>query len=88
MNWWQQLKTNNLARLGGIILILLYTIAIGAEFIAPYSPYDSQKDGSLLPPTAIHFNSPEGVFLGPHVYPITQGPTDINIKPSWTSRKF
>jgi peptide/nickel transport system permease protein len=78
MNWWQQLKTNNLARLGGIILILLYTISIGAEFIAPYSPYDSQKDGSLLPPTAIHFNSPEGVFLGPHVYPITQGPTDIN----------
>jgi peptide/nickel transport system permease protein len=78
MNWWQQLKTNNLARLGGIILILLYTIAIGAEFVAPYSPYDSQKDGSLLPPTAIHFNSPEGVFLGPHVYPITQGPTDIN----------
>jgi peptide/nickel transport system permease protein len=78
MNWWQQLKTNNLARLGGIILILLYMIAIGAEFFAPYSPYDSQKDGSLLPPTAIHFNSPEGVFLGPHVYPITQGPTDIN----------
>jgi peptide/nickel transport system permease protein len=78
MNWWQQLKTNNLARLGGIILILLYTISIGAEFVAPYSPYDSQKDGSLLPPTAIHFNSPEGVFLGPHVYPITQGPTDIN----------
>jgi peptide/nickel transport system permease protein len=78
MNWWQQLKTNNLARLGGIILILLYTIAIGAEFVAPYSPYESQKDGSLLPPTAIHFNSPEGVFLGPHVYPITQGPTDIN----------
>ncbi len=77
MNWWQQLKTNNLARLGGIILILLYTISIAAEFVAPYSPYESQKDGSLLPPTAIHFNSPEGVFLGPHVYPITQGPTDI-----------
>jgi peptide/nickel transport system permease protein len=77
MNWWQQLKTNNLARLGGIILILLYTISIGAEFIAPYSPYESQKDGSLLPPTAIHFNSPEGVFLGPHVYPITQGLTSI-----------
>ncbi len=77
MNWWQQLKQNNLARLGGIILVILYTISIGAEFIAPYSPYESQKDGSLLPPTAIHFNDPQGVFLGPHVYPITQGPTDI-----------
>jgi peptide/nickel transport system permease protein len=78
MNWWQQLKQNNLARLGGIILIVLYTISIGAEFVAPYSPYESQKDGSLLPPTAIHFNDPQGVFLGPHVYPITQGPTDLN----------
>jgi peptide/nickel transport system permease protein len=77
MNWWQQLKQNNLARLGGIILVILYTISIGAEFIAPYSPYESQKDGSLLPPTAIHFNDPQGVFLGPHVYPITQGPTEL-----------
>jgi peptide/nickel transport system permease protein len=77
MNWWQQLKQNNLARLGGIILVILYTISIGAEFIAPYSPYESQKDGSLLPPTAIHFNDPKGVFLGPHVYPITQGPTEL-----------
>jgi peptide/nickel transport system permease protein len=77
MNWWQQLKQNNLARLGGIILIILYTISIGAEFIAPYSPYESQKDGSLLPPTAIHFNDPKGAFLGPHVYPISQGPTDL-----------
>jgi peptide/nickel transport system permease protein len=77
MNWWQQLKQNNLARLGGIILVILYTISIGAEFVAPYSPYESQKDGSLLPPTAIHFNDPQGVLLGPHVYPITQGPTDI-----------
>jgi peptide/nickel transport system permease protein len=78
MNWWQQLKQNNLARLGGIILIILYTISFGAEFVAPYSPYESQKDGSLLPPTAWYFNSPEGVFLGPHVYPVTQGQTDLN----------
>jgi peptide/nickel transport system permease protein len=78
MDWWRQLKDNNLARRGAIILIVLYTIAICAEFVAPYSPYESQKDGSLLPPTPIHFNNPEGVFLGPHVYPVTQGKTDLN----------
>jgi peptide/nickel transport system permease protein len=77
MNWWQQLKSNGLARLGAVVLIFLYVVAIGAEFVAPYSPYESQKDGSLLPPTAIHFNNPEGVFLGPHVYPVTQGKTDL-----------
>jgi peptide/nickel transport system permease protein len=78
MNWWQQLKKNNLARLGSIILITLYLLSFTAEFVAPYSPFESQKDGSLLPPTAIYFNNPEGVFLGPHVYPVTQGKTDIN----------
>jgi peptide/nickel transport system permease protein len=78
MNWWQQLKRNNLARLGTMILMILYLVSFGAEFIAPYSPYESQKDGSLLPPTALYFNNPEGVFLGPHVYPVTQGKTDIN----------
>jgi peptide/nickel transport system permease protein len=78
MNWWQQLKQNNLARLGSIILIILYLVSFGAEFIAPYSPFESQKDGSLLPPTALYFNNPEGVFLGPHVYPVTQGKTDLN----------
>lgn len=78
MDWWRQLKDNNLARWGAIILIFLYTVAIGAEFIAPYSPYESQKDGSLLPPTTIYFNRvPEGDFLGPHVYPMTQGKTDL-----------
>jgi peptide/nickel transport system permease protein len=77
MDWWRQLKQNGLARSGAAILILLYAIAICAEFIAPYDPYVSQKDGSLLPPTAIHFNNPEGVFLGPHVYPVTQGKVDL-----------
>lgn len=77
MNWWQQLNRNGLARLGAITLILLYTISIGAEFIAPYDPYDSQKDGSLLPPTPIYFNDAEGKLIGPHVYPATQGQTDL-----------
>lgn len=78
MNWWQQLNQNGLARLGAITLIFLYTIAIGAEFIAPYDPYDSQKDGSLLPPTPIYFNDAQGELIGPHVYPATQGLTDLN----------
>jgi peptide/nickel transport system permease protein len=77
MNWWQQLKNNGLARWGAIVLIVLYVGAIGADFIAPYSPYESQKDGSLLPPSTIYFNNPEGVFLGPHVYPVYQGQTDL-----------
>jgi peptide/nickel transport system permease protein len=77
MNWWQQLKRNGLARIGAIALILMYLSVIAAEFVAPYNPYTSQDDGSLLPPTAIHWTDPQGKWIGAHVYPTTQGTTDI-----------
>jgi peptide/nickel transport system permease protein len=77
MNWWQQLKNNSLAKLGAIVLILFYVVAIGGEFIAPYDPYVSQDDGSLLPPSRIHLTDTSGKWIGPHVYPTMQGKTDI-----------
>ncbi|BAZ43139.1 peptide transport system permease protein [Chondrocystis sp. NIES-4102] len=77
MNWWQKLKKNTLARLGATILIIFYLAAIFADFIAPYSPYDSQVDGSLLPPTAIHWRDKTGSFTRPYVYPTKQGVTNI-----------
>jgi peptide/nickel transport system permease protein len=78
MNWWQQLQRNGLARVGAIALLLMYLTAIAAEFVAPYDPYVSQDDGSLLPPTAIYLTDSQGSWMGPHVYPTIQGRTDIN----------
>lgn len=75
MNWWRRLKTNTLARLGALVLITFYLAVIAAEFVAPYNPYTSQPDGSLLPPTQIYWNEP-GVS-GPHVYPTIQGAVDL-----------
>ena len=72
MNWWQKLQKNTLARLGGTILIIFYLAVIFADFIAPYSPYASQENGSLLPPTEIHWRN-----ATPVVYPTTQGITDL-----------
>ncbi len=77
MNWWQQLNRNGLARLGAITLMMLYIISIGAEFVAPYDPLKSQKDGSLLPPTPIHFTNDQGELIAPLIYPVTQGQTDL-----------
>ncbi|NJK70423.1 MAG: ABC transporter permease [Microcoleus sp. CSU_2_2] len=77
MKWWQNLKNNPLARLGAILLLIFYTVALFADFVAPYDPYDSQLNGSLLPPTQIHFKTPDGRLV-PHVYPTTQGPVDAN----------
>jgi len=78
MKWWQNLRKNPLARFGAVLLLIFYTVAIFAEFVAPYDPYDSQLNGSLLPPTQIHLSTPDGRFIGPHVCPTTQGPVDAN----------
>jgi peptide/nickel transport system permease protein len=77
MNWWKRLKTNNLARLGAIVLAIFYLSVLAAEFVAPYDPYQSQADGALLPPTQIHWADQSGNWIGPHVYPTTQGPVDL-----------
>lgn len=77
MNWWKRLKNNSLAKFGAILLLLFYLTVIFGSFVAPYDPYVAQNDGSLLPPTKIYWQNQEGQFIGPHVYPTTQGPTDI-----------
>jgi peptide/nickel transport system permease protein len=78
MNWWQKLKQNSLARIGAAILITFYLAVIFADFLAPYSPYASQEDGSLLPPTPLHWRDTSGNFTQPFVYPTVQGKTDLN----------
>ncbi|BAY14643.1 binding-protein-dependent transport systems inner membrane component [Nostoc sp. HK-01] len=79
MNWWQRLKKNPLARFGAILLLIFYVAVIAADFVAPYDPYISQPNGSLLPPTKIYWVSQSSKkFIGPHIYPTTQGNTDIN----------
>ena len=78
MKWWQNLRKNPLARLGAVLLLIFYTVALFAEFVAPYDPYDSQLNASLLPPTQIYLSTQDGRFIGPHVYPTTQGPVDAN----------
>jgi peptide/nickel transport system permease protein len=77
MDWWQKLKKNPLARFGAILLLLFYIAVIAADFIAPYDPYQSQPNASLLPPTQIHWFAKDGKLTTPYIYPTTQGPTNL-----------
>lgn len=77
MNWWQKLRKNPLAQAGALLLLIFYLAVLAADFVAPYDPYVSQPNGSLLPPTQIYWRNQAGEFLGPHIYPTTQGPTDL-----------
>ena len=78
MNWWQRLKKNGLARFGITVLLIFYIAVIGADFFAPYDPLVSQSDGSLLPPTQIHWRNEAGKWVGPYVYPTSQGAIDLD----------
>ena len=78
MTWWQKLRKNSLARIGAIVLLTFYLIVFLAEFTAPYDPYFSAPNASLLPPTEVYWrNQRTGEFIGPHVYPTTQGPVSV-----------
>ena len=77
MNAWQKLKKNPLAQIGAAVLLLLYLMVLLAEFVMPYDPYESQLDGALLPPTEVYWVNASGQFIGPHVYPTTLGPMDL-----------
>lgn len=74
---WQLWRRNRLAQLASLVLLVFYAVSIGAEFVAPYGAIALQRNGSLLPPTQVYWRSPQGEWLGPHVYPTTQGPVDL-----------
>src|ERR1700739_3841316 len=45
--FWQRLKRRKIAMTGGIILIVLYTVAIFAGFLSPYA-YDATHDNAFF----------------------------------------
>jgi len=77
VDWWKKLKNNPLARSGASLLLVFYITVMAAGFVAPYDPYVGQQDGALLPPTRIYWQDRTGELIGPHVYPTTQGPVDL-----------
>jgi peptide/nickel transport system permease protein len=79
MSWWQKLRRNPLARFGAGVLLIFYITVFLADLTAPYDPYAQQPNGSLLPPTQLYWRDQQsGQFIGPHVYPISQGPVDLD----------
>ena len=66
MMWWK-FKKNKLALVAGVVLILIYLIAIFCEFVAPMDPYAMNSDRAYMPPQAIRFWDEDGLTW-PFVY--------------------
>lgn len=53
---WRRLKKNRLAIIGGLVLIVLYTIALFAPFVAPYGYEKQDASAPYAPPMRVYFN--------------------------------
>lgn len=72
---WQQFRKNRLAKAGGLMLILLYVMAIFAPVIAPdgLSNYSTSNITRFHPPTPLHLRDPKtGAFGRPFVFNYAQ----------------
>jgi len=67
---WLRFRRHRLAMFGLVVMLLLYGIAIFAEFVAPFSPDKSNARLVFHPPQAIHFidDAPDGWHFRPFVY--------------------
>ena len=52
--FWHRFKKNRLAVIGGIIVLMLFTIAVLAPFVAPYNPDAINVKHVLEPPSLAH----------------------------------
>jgi peptide/nickel transport system permease protein len=65
----RQLKRHRLAWVGGLILAVLYTVVIFADFLAPYSWEEQNRRKAYHPPTRLHVFDEEGRFTWrPYIY--------------------
>ncbi|MBI4650942.1 hypothetical protein HY745_06615 [Candidatus Desantisbacteria bacterium] len=68
-NVFSRLKRHKLAWTGGIILLILYTAAIFADFISPYSYDTENRLRQYEPPVALYFKDETGKFsLRPYIH--------------------
>jgi peptide/nickel transport system permease protein len=69
---WRQLRRHRIALVGGTILVVLYTLALFADFVAPYSLDWTDRGRFFHPPVLPRFVDAEGQFsLRPFVYETT-----------------
>ena len=64
--WWK-FSQHRLAVAGAVAIVVLYSIALFADFLAPYSPHH-RTGQPYAPPQVPHWRTEDGWTLRPHVY--------------------
>src|SRR5262245_7605650 len=68
--FWNQFRKSHVAVVGGVVLVVLYTLALFASFVAPYPEDRMDRDRFYHPPMRLHWIDARGQFhLWPFVHP-------------------
>lgn len=85
----RRLRRSRAALVGGVILIVLYTITVFGGFFQSHSPTNSQRRHPFHPPTRIHLWDAEGNFhLRPFIYRWEMTDRDYRIYTEDTSQRY
>ena len=77
--WWK-FRKHKMAVISAVVIILLYLVAIFAEFVGPYDPEQFFPKYKLAPPTQIHIRDAEGRFRAPFVYRIVRTKDPVTLR--------
>lgn len=81
--WWR-FKKHKVALASGVFLIFLYTIALFAEVVAPYDPYEVRGLYKYVPPVSVTFIDPDGGFtFWPGVNPLVGSRDPVTLRLSY-----
>jgi peptide/nickel transport system permease protein len=69
---WRKFRKSKLALIGGVVLIFFYTVALLAEFFAPYDATHDNARLRYVPPQPVRFVAADGFHLQPFVYGLKQ----------------
>jgi peptide/nickel transport system permease protein len=88
--WWK-FKRHKLAQIAMVVLGILYSIAIFAEFLAPHQPLNRYKDFAASPPSKIRIRDVDGNFHWPFIYATVRERDPVTFRPFYaedTSRRY
>ena len=60
---WRRFRKNRMGIIAGVILIVFYLLAIGADFFAPYHYSEINMRLRHVPPQPLHFSLQDGFYV-------------------------
>jgi len=83
--WWK-FRKHKMAMLSGIVLILIYLVALFADFLAPFDPSLTNSTYLYVPPQAIQFDFGQGK-PGAYVYGVASTVDPVALRREFTIDK-